>query len=145
MGNKDISLDGIMYNEDGSFIPLTGNNGNIDGELSDLRNTYLESEKKYFEHLLSDPDIFVQFKSLLDESADALFDYAVKFQQSLENGELETPEDLAKMANMSPEERDQFHMNKLIKAEGFMCLLFAAARDKVRIKELILEQGGRTK
>ena len=145
MGNKDISLDGVMYNEDGSFKPLTGNSGNIDGELAELRNTYMESEKKYFEHLLSDPEIYVHFTSLLNENSDELFRYAVNFQQSLEYGNLETPEELAKMENMSPEERDKYHMSKLEKAEGFMCLLFAAARDKVRIRELVLEQGGRTR
>jgi len=50
---------------------------------------------------------------------------------------LETKKDLQLMENMSPEERETYHMYRLEIAEGMMCLLFAAARDKISILELL--------
>ena len=41
------------------------------------------------------------------------------------------------MESMSPEEKDAYHLLKLERAEGLMCLLFAAARDKAKILELV--------
>jgi hypothetical protein len=60
-----------------------------------------------------------------------------EIQTLLETGELETLEELEQMNDMTPEERDVFHMKKLEHAEGLMCLYFAAARDKVLMKVLI--------
>ena len=41
------------------------------------------------------------------------------------------------MKFMNPEEREKYHLMLLEQAEALMCLLFAAARDKVLIKTLI--------
>ena len=137
MSEKKVNLDGVLYHGDGTFKPLTDNYGNTDGKLSHLRNTYMESEKEYFEQLLSNKSILNTFKELLNHSTDYLFAYAIKLQEKLEYGTLETPEEKEKMESMSPEERDNFHMKKLEETEGLICLLFAATRDKVKILELV--------
>ena len=136
---RKVNLEGIFYNEDGTFIPQTDNHGNIDGELAYLRNTYMESEKKYFEHLLTIDSIRKRFFECFDKDSNALLIQAKKIQEQLEIGNVETKEELEQMKLMTPEELDKFHMYKLECAEGLMCLLFAAARDKVRILELVKE------
>lgn len=135
-GNK-VNLEGIMYNEDGTFKPLTASHGNVDGELAHLRNTYMEAEREYFEHLLAIESIRNEFIGYIDYDSYILLETAVQIQDRLESGRLETLEDLEKMKSMSPEERDYYHMHKLESAEGMMCLLLAAARDKTKILELI--------
>ena len=40
MNETEIKNDSF-YDEDGTFRPLTSSDGNIDGELSRLRNTYM--------------------------------------------------------------------------------------------------------
>ena len=37
---KRVNLDGLMYDEQGNFIPLTGAYGNVSGNLAHLRNLY---------------------------------------------------------------------------------------------------------
>ena len=126
-----------FYNENGSFKPLTGENGNVDGDLAYLRNTYMEAEKEYFLQLLKDP---VMLGILLDISklnSDEIFRMACDLRDKLEFGQLETREELEEMASMSPKERDKFHMKKLEQAEAKLCILFAAARDKVKLLELV--------
>ena len=137
MENKEFSLNGILYNENNEFIPLTSKNGNINGDLSHLRNTYLEAEKKYFEKLLEDEEIRNRFYSFIHYDSEKLFQYAMEIQYKLETGFLETKEELEKMKSLSPEQRDALHNKNLESAEGLMCLLFAAARDKVNILELV--------
>ena len=67
-----------------------------------------------------------------------------KLEESLNaTSKVETLEELEQMKNMSPEERDSFHMRKLEHAEGLMCLYFAAARDKALIRELVRVPYGR--
>jgi hypothetical protein len=63
---------------------------------------------------------------------------AMEIQFKLETGSLETKDELEKMQGMNPSERDLFHMKKLERAEGIMSLLYAAAKDKVKLNELIL-------
>lgn len=125
------------YTKEGKFIPLTGRHGNINSKLSYLRNTFMEAEREYFEYLLSIDRIRNKFISLLDEHSDDLFDYAVMLQDSLEYGEIVTEKDKKLMQSMTPDERDAYYMKKLEYIEGLLCLLFAAARDKTKIKELI--------
>lgn len=132
-----VNLEGIFYNEDGTFKPLTDNHGNTNGQLAELRNTYMESEREYFEYLLMVKEIRNVFLGYLDYDSDTLFRYAIKWQEKIEYGMLETEEDLKKMESMTPEQRDNFHMSRLERAEGVMCLLFAAARDKAKILELV--------
>ncbi len=136
MEEKRVDLEGILYNQDGTFKPVTGNHGNVSEKLAHLRNTYMESEREYFEYLLAIDSIRIEFESLLNEHANNLFECAMQIQEKLETGELETSEEKARMETMSPEEREAFHMQKLERAEGLMCLLYAAAKDKVKILEL---------
>lgn len=138
-------LEGIMYNEDGSFKPLTASYGNTSGELAHYRNTYMEAERDYFEQLLSVESIRDEFSKYMQCGSYALLEEAIKIQTLLETGNLETLEELEQMQSMSPEERDNFHMRKLEQAEGLMCLYFAAARDKALILELVktYSPGGR--
>jgi hypothetical protein len=136
MNEGRVDLEGILYDEDGSFMPMGSNHGNISGELADLRNTYMEAEREYFERLLADSYIREYFEECMDKPADELFDRAMAIQDRLETGELETAEEKQAMRTMTPEEADALHMNRLERAEGIMCLLFAAAKDKVRILEL---------
>ena len=82
---QKINLDGIMYNEDGTFKPLTASHGNISYELAYLRNTYMEVEKDYFEHLLTDENIRNYFISLIDKDSETLFAYATQIQTQLNN------------------------------------------------------------
>lgn len=132
-----INLEGIMYNEDGSFKPLTASYGNTSGELAHYRNTYMEAEREYFEQLLSVESIREEFSKYMDCGSYALLDEAMRIQTMLEYGNLETLEEIEEMQTMTPEERDRFHMRKLERAEGLMCLYFAAARDKALILELV--------
>ncbi len=127
-----------FYDEDGSFKPLTSSDGNTDKELAYLRNTYMEAERDYFILLLSDKSLREFFGKQLEKDSTYLLLMAQSIQEKIENGEVETPEEREQMKAMSPSERDKFHMKKLEKAEGLMCLLFAAARDKVKMKELYL-------
>lgn len=134
---KKVNLDGIMYDEQGNFVPLVGRHGNISGELAHLRNTYMEAEKSYFEELLSDSKIREEFSKLVELESEDLFNLAMEIQSKLEFGTLETPEDLAKMQNMDSVSRDAYHMARLERAEGMMALLYAAAKDKVKLKQKI--------
>lgn len=125
------------YNKNGEFIPYGSSTGNINGELAHLRNTYLTAEKDYFLKLLENKGICQYLMDLINEPAEVLFNLAIEIQNKLETGNLEDETDLKLMASMSPEEKDKHHMKNLEIAEGKMCLLFAAASDKVKILELI--------
>lgn len=127
-----------MYNEDGSFRPLQGISGNVSDELADFRNIYMEAEKEYFETLLSDEKLRDYFESLIDEHGEELIKTAKKLHSMIEFGELESKEEVEMMKQSTPSEREKYHMHKLEEAEGLMCLLLAAARDKVKIKTLIM-------
>ena len=130
-----------MYYEDGEFKPLTASHGNINGKLAHLRNTYMTAEREYFEELLKDDKLYEKFETYLNYSADELFDCATTLHEKLEYGEIETPEELEQMKKMTPEERDEYHLRNLEAAEGLMCLLYAAARDKALILEYVLRPG----
>lgn len=143
--NENINYGSMMYDENGSFIPQTGSHGNMSEKLAHLRNTYMEAEREYFECLLSDKSVRDEFLTLLEIHADNLFDYALTIQEQLEYGNLESEEEKSKMKSMSSEQRDAYHMQKLERAEGMMCLLFAAAKDKVRVLELIKLPEGRSR
>ena len=138
MGNKEKSFNDVMYNEDGSFRPFVGHHGNISGDIADYRNTYMEAEREYFSQLLDDDDIREYLKYILyNNSSEQIFEAALDIQDKLENGCLETEEEKKEMMLMDPEEREQFHFNKLVKAEGTMCLLFASIKDKALILDEI--------
>ena len=143
--NKRVDLTGILYDEKGEFIPQTASHGNVNGDLAYLRNTYMEAEREYFETLLAIPEIREKFMEYLDCSSDYLFAEATRIQDKLENGELETKEDIERMKSMSSEEKDLYHLKRLEYAEGLMCLLFAAARDKVFILTLVHVPSGRSR
>lgn len=135
-----------FYNEDGTFRPLTSRDGNIDGGLSHLRNTYMESEREYFKFLLSKEEIRNAFKEfIMKYNSEELFKEAISIQNKIETGLLETKEDLEKMKTMTPEEKDNYHMMLLAQSEGMMCLLLAATRDKVKMLHLVktLESNGK--
>ena len=140
-----VNLDGLMYDEQGNFVPLVGRHGNISGDLARLRNTYMEAEKSYFEELLSDSKIREEFLKLTELESEDLFNLALEIQYKLETGTLETKEELAKMQNMDSTSRDAYHMARLEKAEGMMALLYAAAKDKVKLKMKLLEMSSDSK
>jgi len=129
-----FNLDGIMYDKEGNFIPRTSEYGNVDEDLAHLRNIFMKNEKDYFEELLGSNKTFGEFEVLTKMDASYLFDLATKLQDKIEMGELETLEEKKKMSSTTPEAFDEFHMDKLIKAESLMTLLFAAAADKGKIK-----------
>ena len=97
------------------------------------------SEKSYFEYLLTIDSIRKRFFECFDKDSNVLLTQAKNIQEQLETGYVETKEELEQMKLMTPEERDKFHMYKLECAEGLMCLLFAAARDKAKILVLVKE------
>ena len=130
------NLENSFYDENGSFRPLTANHGNISGDLAHLRDTYMESEREYFIALLSNPDIYNAFMDYAQHDSYDLFETAMTLQERLENGLLESVEEQEKMKQMTPEERDSFHMKRLEQTEGLLCLLYAAAKDKAKILEL---------
>ena len=138
MEQKRVNLDGIMYDENGNFIPLAASHGNISSDLANFRDTYMKAEKEYFEYLLAIPRFYEAFNSYLHFDSGTLFSYAEDIHDRIENGNLESTKDLEIMKNMTPEERELFHLQKLEYAEALMCLLLAAARDKARILELVL-------
>lgn len=142
---KRIELEGILYNDDQTFRPLTASHGNTDGELAFLRDTYMEAEKEYFEHLLAIDSIRENFIKYTSFDSEMLFQQAIQIQTRLETGTLETDEDIIKMQSMTPVERDNYHMQILGRAEGMISLLLAATRDKVKILELVKTyQAGRS-
>ena len=134
---KSVNLEGIFYDENGDLTPLTGSYGNINGNLSSLRDTYMKAERDYFEALLIDEKIREYFYSKLDSEPEELFNQAMKIQELLEYGDLESAEEKKMMEKMTPEDRDAYHMRSLERAEGIMCLLYAAAKDKVKVLELV--------
>lgn len=125
-----VNLDGIFYDQDGEFIPLTASNGNTLKNRSHMRNTYMELQKKLFEEMLSNGEVCNKFINLLTDSVDWLLENAMILQEKIETGCLETVSERRQMKKMSPEEREKFHMKKLEEAEKWMCLYYAAARDK---------------
>ncbi len=125
------------YDETGEYVPYTSSHGNINGDLAYLRDVYMVAEKDYFIKLLENNKIREYFISLIYQPADALFNAAIKLQDRLENGELETEAEKAEMAKMSSEEAEKLHMKNLEDAEGEICLLLAAARDKAKLLELV--------
>jgi len=134
MENKTTILDNIMYNEDGSFRPFVGHHGNISAYVADYRNTYMEAEKDYFSLLLSDENTRNYLANLLyTRSSGELFEEALALQEKLENGTLESEEVRMHMQTLTPEGRDDIHLQYLEYAEGMMCLLFAAVRDKALV------------
>ena len=143
--NDKTNLESGFYNADGTFNPLTASHGNIDGSLAHYRDTYMQAERDYFGQLLARDEVRDRFVQYIDYDSDMLFSAAAKIQEQLETGQLETMEELQQMQSMQPEQREAFHMRKLENAEGLMCLLLAATRDKVLIKELTMEycSGGR--
>ena len=97
----------------------------------------MEAEKSYFEELLSDSKIREEFSKLVELESEDLFNLAMEIQYKLETGTLETQEELAKMQNMDSTSRDAYHMARLERAEGMMALLYAAAKDKVKLNQKI--------
>lgn len=133
--NKE--LEKLFYGDDESFKPLLSNHGITDGELAHYRNTFMSAEKEYFLELLKDDELREEFILLINEDDDFLLREATKLQDKLENGELESREELELMKTMTSEEREKYHMRKLEIAEGKICLLYGAVRDKALIKALI--------
>ena len=126
------------YNEEGLFKSLTSSHGNIDGELSHFRNTFLEVEREYFKALLSDKDIRNMFQELASSyNNEQLFETAMEIYNNIEMGTIETKEDLEKMKSLTPAEKDSYHLRVLEKNEGMMTLLLAATTDKVKLLELV--------
>lgn len=130
-------LNGILYDKNNEFTPLTNSHGNVDENLSNLRNIYMTAEKDYFEKLMSNNNIRERFIQFLNDDSDKLFQATLEIQTALETGKLETSKQIEQMKNLSPEQREKLHMENLEIAEGLMCLLFAAARDKVDILEYV--------
>ena len=98
----------------------------------------MEAEKDYFLQLLADERIRNYVAELLYNcSPDNLFDEAMKIQEKLETGNLESEQEKLQMQSMTTKEREQYHFEKLIYAEGIMCLLFGAIRDKAIILDKI--------
>ena len=127
------------FDEEGNFVPIGRSSGNVDGNTAHLRDTFLESEREYARALLSDPEIINFFRTkITDYSPSHLIEQAVEIQNQLESGQLETEEERKTMEKWQPEERDEFHMEKLEQAEKELILLFAAISDKVILKELKL-------
>ena len=136
--NKKLNLEDIMYHSDGSFMPFVGHHGNIGIEIENYRNTYMEAERDYFSYLLADKQLRDYLEDLLhDYRPGDIFEEAITLQEKIESGELESREEKEKMKLMSPEERDQFHLNRLMYAEGTLCLLYAAIRDKALVLDEI--------
>ena len=132
-------LEDVMYNADGTFRPFVGDHGNINGEIAEYRNTYMEAEKEYFSQLLVNENVRDYLKELLyNGNPEVMFEEATKIQSRLEFGNLETEQEKQQMQQMTPEEREQFHFAKLEYAEGIMCLLFAAIRDKALVLNQVL-------
>lgn len=143
---KKVDLEGIMYNEDQTFKPLTSTHGNVNGDLASLRNVYMEAERDYFEQLLVIDRIRERFLDYVELDSESLFRAAIDIQNKIEEGTLESKEDIERMKSMSPGVRDEYHMSLLEQAEGLMCLLFAATRDKVELLDLVkTNSGGRSR
>lgn len=134
-------LDSQFYTEDGEFKPVVASHGNISGEFAYVRNAYMEAERDYFTALLSNKSIRDQFTSYAysdNYNPDFLFEAAMKLQENLENDNLHTKEELDAMKDMTPEERDRFHIDKLSETEGLIALLLGAIRDKALVLDYLI-------
>ena len=129
----------LFFDENGNFIPLEAEDGNSLEELANFRNVFLESEREYFLQLLSNKRIRYIFDKFLSMDSESLLRYSIEMSERVENGELESREELMKMKQMSPEEREKYHFHKLLIAEVVIILAAATARDKVKMEELVKE------
>ncbi len=130
---RRLNLEGIMYDREGRFIPRNSNHGIISEDLANLRDTYMEAEREYFECLLANERLYEKFVILLEKDSEELFKMAMRLQEELETGELESAKDKEKMSRMTFETADKYHMKKLEETEALICLLLAAAADKAKI------------
>ncbi len=126
-----------FYDKNGKFIPFGYEWGNTNPDIAHLRDTYMEAERDYFIALLGDERNRTHFLRLLQLPDDLLFEEAEKLRTKIESGNLENEEDKDKLAQLSPQERDKYHMELLDWAEGNLCLILAAIRDKAHIHELV--------
>ncbi len=140
MEEKKVNLEGIFYDAVGNFIPLDGNHGNADEEVSLKRDVFMTLERDRFEELMADAEIRELFTRLIEEKdANELALSADYLMEQLETGELETYQEKEDMKLMTPEEQDEYHMKKLEKAENLLILLEAAIQDYAKIKILTKE------
>ena len=135
-----MNYEHIFYDENGAFIPLSDGKELSSMELDVLRKTYLEAERKYFLALLDNKDIKKLFYKYAELSPSELFKKAMEIYDMIENGKVETPEELEMMKQMSLEEADKYHISLLSKYEALMALLLAAAREKGRFREKIFHE-----
>lgn len=125
---KKMNLKGIFYDENGSFMPLTTNEGNDNEKKAHMRNTYMESEKDFFEEIFGNEKYYNKIINLLNEPVDKLFRRAAILQNELENGNLKMELDPEEIKGKTKEE---IYLTMLEKAEIEICLCYAAARDKI--------------
>lgn len=130
MKDNEINFDEIIYDGD-LFIPFLSNTGNINNKISEYRNIYMSAEKDYFQELLADNKIRnALYKLLLTAKPLDLFKSAIILQEKIECGELESNAEKLLMSKMSPEQREKYHLSRLEKVEGILCLILAAIKDK---------------
>ena len=127
----------FFYNVDGTYKGIGSRHGTDNEHIIRCRDEFMKAEREYFLELLKDEGVRDYFQKLLEEDDEAKFYEATRIQEKIENGELETREELRLMETMTPEERDNYHMRKLELAEGLLCLLFAAIRSKALVKDLV--------
>ena len=125
---KKVNLNGIFYNEDGSFKPLNVNEGNTSEKRAYMRNTYMEFEKDFFEEIFGNEKYYNKIIDLLNEPVDKLFRRAALLQYAIETGTLKMELDAFEIKGKTKEE---LYLLMLEKAEIEICLCYAAARDKI--------------
>jgi len=137
MNEEETNLIDIYFT-DGKFVPLTSNDGNVDETVANYRDTFMNAEKGYFIEILGEEKYIEVLNGLLNYTSDELFEAASNIMYAVESSTLGTDEEKKNMKFMKPEEREKYYLGLLTGAEVKLCLIFAAIRDKVKIKELSL-------
>ena len=110
----------------------------LDKEKVRIRDEFMASERDFFKELLLSDRLFC--KEMMDfirkekiDSKKAL-DLAVELYERIENGTLESRDELEEMDSMSPEEREEAHLKNLIQAEKTMCIFFMMAGNPTQLE-----------
>ena len=134
-------FDQKFYDTNGEFKPVVASHGNVDGDIAELRNNYMNAEREYFVALLSQKrlrDRFTKLAYSTDYTPELLLEAAMRLQENLENDNLYTREEEEAMKSMTPGERDKVHMEKLSETEGLIALFLGAIKDKALVLDYLI-------
>lgn len=128
---------------EGKFVALDAPIVDLDREKVRIRDEFMSGEREFLKELLLSDRIFCKemMNIIRKEKIDSkkALDLAVELYERIENGTLESKDELEEMDSMTPEERDETHLKNLIQAEKTMCIFFMMAGNPTQL-ELTIEK-----